>query len=213
MGREVVCYGTGTAGSGEGRLLLETNELIFRGPARVRIPLAEVREARAAGHRLVVRYEGGSMDFEVGPDAEKWAARIKEPRGRLDKLGIKADSTVSVVGVKDAALKAELAGSGATVSHGRVRRGSTVVLLGAESVQDLARLAAIRDAIASAGGIWVIHRRGPGALKDVEIFAAGKALGLVSNKVMRFSETHSADRLVIPKDQRPVSRPRSSRTA
>lgn len=212
MGREVVCFGTGTAGSGEGRLLLETDELIFRGPARVRIPLASVREVRAAGERLVVRYEGGSMQFEVGKEVEKWVARIKAPRGRLDKLGVKADSLVSVIGFKDAALAAELAASGATVSHGRVRKGSTVVLLGADSPRDLDRLAAIRDAIAPAGGIWVIHRRGPDALKDVEIFAAGKALGLVSNKVMRFSETHSADRLVIPRDQRPVSRPRSSRT-
>lgn len=203
MGKEIVCYGTGTAGSGEGKLLLETGELIFRGPARVRIPFSAIREITAKGGSMTVRYEGGTMRFEVGPDAADWVERVLRPRGRLDKLGIGAKSVVSVLGVKDPALKSELATSGAVVSYGRVRNGSTVVLFGVESIGDLARLGKIREVVDPAAGIWVIHRRGPEAVKDVEIFAAGKKLGLVSNKVMRFSDTHSADRLVIPKADRP----------
>jgi hypothetical protein len=48
------------------------------------------------------------------------------------------------------------------------------------------------------GAIWVVHPKGKGALKDTEIFAAAKTLGLVSTKVARFSETHTAEKLVIP---------------
>ncbi len=199
MGREVVCHGEGTAGSGEGRLLLETEELIFRGPARVTIPFSAITGIRARAGRLTVVYAGGVMRFDVGAAAAAWAERVQRPRGRLDKLGITGSSLVSMLGVTDPGFVVELAGSGATVSRGRVRAGSTVVLFGVRVVEDLNKLGQIRDRIDPAGGIWVLHRRGKDGVKDVEIFAAGKAVGLVANKVMRFSETHSADRLVIPK--------------
>jgi hypothetical protein len=39
-------------------------------------------------------------------------------------------------------------------------------------------------------------------IKDVDVIAAAKAAGLVDNKVVSFSETHTALRLVIPVDQR-----------
>lgn len=199
MGRETTCRGEGTAGAADGRLLLETDELIFRGPARVRIPFASIRAVSAQDGWLTVQYDGGAMRFEVGADAAKWAERIQKPRGRLDKLGITARSVVSVLGVDDPGFLGELAASGATVSRGRLRKGSTVVMFGVEAVGELARLPDLRGRLDPAGGIWVVHRKGKGAVKDVEIFAAGKAAGLVANKVMRFSDTHSADRLVIPK--------------
>lgn len=61
MGLEATCRGTGTAGTGEGQLLLETDELIFRGPARVRIPTASIRRVVADDDTLTVVYRDGSM--------------------------------------------------------------------------------------------------------------------------------------------------------
>jgi hypothetical protein len=208
MGKEAICYGEGTAGSGEGRLLLESDELIFRGSARVRIPFVSITAIRARAGRLTVEYAGGTMRFDVGAEAPAWVERVQRPRSRLDKLGVVAGSLVSVMGVTDPGFMAELAGSGAIVSRGRVRQGSTVVLLGVDDVGDLGKLSQVRDRIDPSGGIWVVHRRGKTGVQDVEIFAAGKAIGMVANKVMRFSETHSADRLVIPKALRTGSTPK-----
>jgi hypothetical protein len=39
-------------------------------------------------------------------------------------------------------------------------------------------------------------------LKDVEVMAAAREAGLVDNKVVSFSDTHTALKLVIPKAQR-----------
>ena len=47
-----------------------------------------------------------------------------------------------------------------------------------------------------------IERRWGAKIKDVEVIAAAKAAGLVDNKVVGFSETHTALRLVIPVNQR-----------
>ena len=49
------------------------------------------------------------------------------------------------------------------------------------------------------GAIWVVSLKGKAArVKDVEVMRAGKAAGLVDNKVCGFSATHTALKLVIP---------------
>jgi hypothetical protein len=152
----------------------------------------------AGAGKLTVEYPDGKMQFELGPAAEAWASRILNPRSRLDKLGIRAADSIVVIGIKDPDFEAELAAASVTVSS-RATRGSRTILLGAESVADLDRLPALRAKLAPEGGLWVVHRKGPTGVKDVEIFSAGKKAGLTANKVARFSETHTAERLVIPR--------------
>jgi hypothetical protein len=59
----------------------------------------------------------------------------------------------------------------------------------------------------SDGAIWVVHRKGKDAtLKDIDVFAAAKRVGLVDTKVVAFSTTHTAEKLVIPvKDRAAVT--------
>ena len=40
-----------------------------------------------------VRY--GEATFELGPKAERWAERIRNPKSLLDKLGVKPESSHS----------------------------------------------------------------------------------------------------------------------
>jgi len=55
----------------------------------------------------------------------------------------------------------------------------------------------------SYGAILVVSLKGKQArLKDVEVMAAGKEVGLVDNKVVGFSETHTA--LKIEEQLRPM---------
>jgi hypothetical protein len=48
------------------------------------------------------------------------------------------------------------------------------------------------------GSIWVVWPKGRQELKENDIIVAAKDAGLVDVKVIKFSETHSALKLVIP---------------
>ena len=73
----------------QGKALLETSELIFRGDFRLVIPFKEIQELRAEDGVLAVRFLEGEARFEIGARAAKWAEKIRNPPGRLDKLGVK----------------------------------------------------------------------------------------------------------------------------
>jgi hypothetical protein len=67
---------------------------------------------------------------------------------------------------------------------------------------DAARLAALVPAIAPAGGVWAIYPKGRRELSEDTVRAAGRRAGLVDVKVVRFSETLGALKLVIPRARR-----------
>ena len=199
MGAEAVCRVSYKGEASEGKALLETAELIFRGDFRLKIPFSQISSLEASDGELQVGYDGGVAVFELGRNAEKWAENIRNPRGLLDKLGVKPAMSVAVLGVQDDTFMSQL--------RDRVGEPSTnlapdtdIVFYEADQVDDLARLGELKQAIKPAGGIWVVSPKGKGAvLKDVEVMAAAREAGLVDNKVVSFSDTHTALRLVIPK--------------
>jgi hypothetical protein len=120
----------------------------------------------------------------------------------MDKLGVKPESIVNVLGVKDPEFLRLLADKGADLAVGRRRKGADLVFYLAEKPKDLEKLAALEGDIARDGAIWLVSPRGRPEIKDVVVIAAGLAAGLVDNKVVRFSDTHTALRFVIPKARR-----------
>ena len=83
------------------------------------------------------------------------------------------------------------------------RPGTDLIFLRADELHDLDSLAQLRMALTPAGAIWVVSPKGKAAtLRDVEIIAAAIASGLVDNKIVNFSPTHTARRLVIPRSLR-----------
>jgi hypothetical protein len=63
----------------------------------------------------------------------------------------------------------------------------------------LQKLASLKTYIKLDGAIWAVSLKGKLAkIKDIQVIAAAKAAGLVDNKVVAFSETHTSLRLVIP---------------
>ena len=56
----------------------------------------------------------------------------------------------------------------------------------------------MRKAIVSNGAIWVVYPKGRKDIHELDVIAAGKAAGLVDNKVVGFSVTHTSLRFVIP---------------
>jgi hypothetical protein len=90
-----------------------------------------------------------------------------------------------------------------TIGKTNEGREMVVVFVGADNVAQLVRLVKAASAIARDGAIWVVHPKGAAsALRDLEIFAEAKRLGLTYTKVARFSATHTAEKLVIPKSKR-----------
>jgi hypothetical protein len=178
---------------------LETSELRFRGEASLRIPLASVRDVAVKNGALHITHADGVAVLGLGEAAsEKWAERIRSPRSLADKLGVKSGMSVAILGVEDEAILADLASRGAILVTDKVPADTALVLLRITKPAQLSKLSSHAKKIARNGAIWVIHPRGDPSVADTVIFAAGKDAGLTATKVVRFSETDTAEKLVIP---------------
>ena len=121
----------------------------------------------------------------------------------LDKLGVKPFHRISVIGVDDDAFWTLLIDRASDTVKGRLRKESDLIFFAADSLAKLQQLARLKTYLISNGAIWAVSLKGKAAkIKDVDVIAAAKAAGLVDNKVVSFSETHTSLRSVIPVDQR-----------
>jgi hypothetical protein len=201
MGREAVCTARVGGKPVAGKALLETKELLFRssgGDVRLRVPFAEMKDLRVVGPALALSYRGEAVSFDLGAEAAVWADKIKNPPSRLTKLGVKPGLRVAIAGPVEAAFVAEARAAGAEVSTGKPK-DADLVFYAVEKKADLARMAALASGLQPAGALWIVRRKGSGApVTEAESMAAGKAAGLVDTKVVAFSETHTAERYVIP---------------
>ena len=126
-------------------------------------------------------------------------------RPLLDKLGVKPGARVAILDVPDADFRALISGRTTNVTDGWPAPGTDLVFLGADSIDELLRIGPLQEALVPNGAIWVVSRKGKAAtLRDYDVIEAAKAVGLVDNKVVSFSATHTALRLVIPVARRGV---------
>jgi len=119
-------------------------------------------------------------------------------RSLLDKLGVKPGQRIAVVGIENPEFRKELASRVPDFGRGKPQDDLDLLFYGAESAQALHRLENLVRLIKRDGGIWVIYPKGQAHIRELDVISAGKAAGLVDNKVARFSETHTALRFVIP---------------
>ena len=202
MGQEAACTLTFGATRDDGKALLETDALIFRGgDVRLSVPYTEISAVEARDGALRVTFRDGTAVFAIGIAASKWADKIRNPPSRLDKLGVKPGHHVVVLGVKDAAFARELSARAARVST-RLAGQADIVFYAAEARSDLARLRPLQKHLKRNGAIWVIRPKGVAAITERDVMKAGKAAGLVDVKVARFTDTHTAEKFVIPVSRR-----------
>jgi hypothetical protein len=203
MGYDAACTIKFEGQTARGRARLEHKDLVFRGPFRLAIPLPEISEAKAEGDTLTVRFGDRQAELEIGSAAAtRWARRITSPPSRLDKLGIKAGMRVVFVNLRDDVLRDQIERAGATVLARRTT-DADAVFLGARTASDLERLAPVSAWLQPAGAVWVVRRKGDSAVSERASMAAGKNAGLVDVKVVSFSDTHTAEKYVIPVEKRP----------
>lgn len=198
-----ILTGTGSVSqSGDAKVLLESDEIILRGAVRAKIHRRDILDAKRKAGVVTIRYADGALSLTLGDDAARFLAKLQEPpKSRLDKMGIAAGSRVVVMAVTDPDIEAELAARDVTVSA-RTGKQEAMIMLGVSSAEDLTKVKSAARSLAPTGALWVVHPKGAAGVKDTDIFAAAKAAGLTYTKVVRFSETHSAERLVIPKAAR-----------
>ena len=120
-------------------------------------------------------------------------------RSLIDKLGVKPEAKVAVIDVQDEAFWLQLGEQTHNIVIGRLYTECDIIFYAADSLADLKKLASLKKYLVSNGAIWVVSLKGKATkIKDVDVMAAAKAAGLVDNKVVSFSETHTSLRLVIP---------------
>jgi len=202
MGAEAHCSVTFGQKTAEGKALLETDELIFRGEGlRLAIPYKTISRVDAQDGVLRVSWPDGTAAFELGPAAVKWAEKVRNPPSRIDKLSIRAGQLVLFVGVRDATFREEIETCGATV----LARGTTpvdAIFVAANERADLDRLVTLQKFLKRDGAIWVIRPKGSAQITESDVRTAGRTAGLVDVKVARFSDTHTAEKFVIPVSRR-----------
>lgn len=206
MGLESRCEVRWQGNTWQAAVHLDSIALEVRGRPRFVLPLKQIRGVHAVAGELQLDTDDGRLTLLLGADAATWARKIQAPPSRLAKLGVSAELRVGLVGLGDAEFRAELDAVGAK----QVARGKAdAIFFGVEVASELAQLVDLRERIAPDGAVWVLRAKGKGAtVKESEVREAARAAGLVDVKVAAFSETHTADKLVIPAAhrERPASR-------
>jgi hypothetical protein len=189
MGKDAQVAARFADGADEGRLQYEAPKLLFRGRERRVWDAEGLKGVRAEGGELVL---ADGARFVLGEkQAASWADAIANPKGRLDKIGVKPGMRVAVLGVADDAFAGELAARGAELVNDL--EGLDLLFYAADSAAELAGIGDLVPALADKGALWVVSRKGRAAtVKDVEVMAAAKGFGLVDNKVVGFSDTLTA---------------------
>jgi hypothetical protein len=183
MGQEIKCRVDFGGASSDGKALLETSEIIFRGAFRLKIPFQTITALDASQGRLCVDYADGQAVFHIGKAAEKWADKIRNPPSRLDKLGVKPGIKVHLIGRHAEDFRRELTQRGAVSSS----KEPDLVFLSVKEKDQLVELAYLKET-----PVWIIYPKGVQTITEGQVIAAGRAAGFIDVKVCGFSATHTA---------------------
>src|ERR1039457_779020 len=115
MGAEVKCRVIFGGQTSEGKALLETNEIIFRGDFRLKILLKEIKKLKASKDELRILFPKGEAIFVLGAQTAKWAQQILHPKSVIEKIGVRNGAKAVVIDVNDEDFLDKLSGV-ATIS-------------------------------------------------------------------------------------------------
>ena len=202
MGNELNCKVKFGEQKSEGKALLETSEILFRGEFRLKIPFSTIKSAKAMDGELRLQTAEGVAIFHLGAAAEKWRDKILHPKSRIEKLGVKPEARVSLLGEFEPEFIREVSGLTKSVSQGKVPSDSECVFFAVDAKRDLAALPKIAKAIRGAAALWIVYPKGQKHITENDVLAAGRKSGLKDAKVVGFSPTHTALKFVIPLEHR-----------
>jgi len=207
MGSDVKCRVRFGKQESEGKALLETREIIFRGDFRLKISFATILSAKVVNDDLQVQTAEGVALFELGAaTAAKWREKILHPKTRIEKLGIKPGTRVSLIGFEnqDEEFVKEIQKAKAvmTPAGNKLPENSDSIFLRIDTNKRLGQVAKIAKRMSGAVALWVIYPKGRQDITEGDVFGAGHKAGLTDIKVVGFSSTHTALKFVIPVNKR-----------
>jgi hypothetical protein len=198
VGSEVQCTAWWGKQESEGKALLETSEILFRGEFRLKIAFATIKSAKAVDGELRLQTAQGAVVFGRGPAAEKWRDKILQPKSRLEKLGVKPGAKVSLLGDFDAGFLAEIGKLTKSVGKNKFAPDSEWIFFSADSKEDLGAMPKISRSMKGAAALWIVYPKGQKHITENDVLAAGRKCGLKDVKVVGFSSIHTALKFVIP---------------
>ena len=205
MGNEANCVVIFGKQKARGKALLETSEVVFRsedGALRLKFSFGSLKSAAAADGQLRLETPEGAAVFELGANAAKWCEKILHPKTRMEKLGIKPNAAVSLIGSFDGDFLAELNFVTKNVTSGKVAADTEWIFFGADSSKDLSQLSKLAKSLKGAAALWIVYPKGQKQITENEVIAAGRKSGLKDVKVVGFSPTHTGLKFVIPVEKR-----------
>ncbi|HEX2666574.1 MAG TPA: hypothetical protein VHM93_27345 [Candidatus Acidoferrum sp.] len=202
MGSEASCKLRFGERESEGKALLETSEIVFRGDFRLKVPFSTVKSAKAVDGELCLETAQGPAIFQLGATAEKWLEKILHPKSRIEKLGVKSGAKVAVIGKFDAKFLHEILALTKSVTKGQAARDADHVFFAANRKNDFSNLSKITKALSDAAALWIVYPKGQKHITENDVLSAGRKSGLKDVKVVGFSPTHTALKFVIPLSHR-----------
>lgn len=179
-----------------GEAHLETDSVLFRGDFRLKIKFSDISSIKATDGKLEIAFPEGEVVFHLGEKAETWADKIKHPKSVIDKLGVKPDSRVVVLGIQDKNFLNDLSKKTKLIIREEISKEVDFIFYSADSLKDLKKLSSLKTYLKKDGAIWVVSRKGKEAtIKDIDVMDAAKKTELVDIKVVGFSPTHTALKL------------------
>jgi hypothetical protein len=198
MGIEIKCGARFGKQESEGKALLETSEIIFRGDFRLKIPFTSIKSAKAVDGELRLQTAEGLAVFHLGAAADKWCDKILHPKSRIEKLGVKPNANISLLGKFDTEFLREVSSLTKSVNSEKVVPGADWIFFAADSKAKLAATSKIAKNMQGATALWIVYPKGQKHITENDVLAAGRKTGLKDVKVVGFSSTHTALKFVIP---------------
>jgi len=220
VGSELKCTVRFGKETSKGKALLETSEVLFRGDFRLKIPFAQMKSVKAVDGQLRIafaeekRAQAGlpfeaqgkpvllEARFELGTQAEKWAAKILHPKTRMEKIGVKAGAKVSLIGKFEAEFLEELKPLVGAVTKDKAGASADTIFFAADSVKELSTVTKVAKFLKDAAALWIVYPKGQKTITENDVIAAGRKAGLKDVKVVGFSATLTALKFVLPVSKR-----------
>jgi hypothetical protein len=198
MGNEIPCRASLGTRKGEGKALLESDHLLFRGDFRCKIFFRDLAKVAARNGTLILGSPEGELQLELGERAAIWAGKILHPKARSEKLGLKAGHQVAVINLSDPEFEIELTKSAVAMASASGKSRCDFVFLGAQQAEELTRICDLVPRLKERGALWIVYPKGQPRIPESGVILAGRAAGLKDVKVVSFSPALTALKFVRP---------------